>query len=93
GTIAVGSDADIVVFDPNRSTVLSVENQVSLVDYCAFEGREVHGVPETVLSRGRVVYEDGKVTGKPGDGQFIRRTEHMGTLSPQATPTTAVRVR
>ena len=93
GTIAVGTDADIVVFDPNRSTILSVENQVSRVDYCAFEGREVQGVPETVLSRGSVVYEEGQVTGKPGHGQFIRRAEHMGTLSPQAAPTAAVHIR
>jgi dihydropyrimidinase len=70
-----------------------VENQVSRVDYCAFEGREVQGVPETVLSRGQVVYQDGKVTGKPGHGQFIRRAEHLGTLSPQAAPPAAVRVR
>jgi N-acyl-D-aspartate/D-glutamate deacylase len=49
-------------------------------------------VPETVLSRGRVVYEDGKVTGKPGDGQFIRRAEHMGTLSAPPAPSSALRI-
>ncbi len=45
GTIAVGRDADIVVFDPDRITTLSVGSQVSRVDYCTFEGRKVHGVP------------------------------------------------
>lgn len=85
GTIAVGSDADIVVFDPTRSDTISVRNQLSRADYSLFEGRQVVGVPEVVLSRGRVVYEDGKVTGKPGQGTFIRRAEHMGILPPQRT--------
>jgi dihydropyrimidinase len=92
GTIAVGSDADIVVFDPDRTATLSIENQVSRVDYCAFEGREVQGVPETVLSRGTVVYDDGKVTGKPGHGAFVRRAEHMGHLSPQRRPSGTLRI-
>jgi dihydropyrimidinase len=92
GTIAVGSDADIVVFDPDRSTVISAEDQVSKVDYSTFEGREVRGVPEIVLSRGTVVFEDGTVTGKPGHGQFIRRAEHLGRLSPSTTPTSRLHV-
>ncbi len=85
GTIAVGSDADIVIFDHNRKQTLSIENQVSKVDYCSFEGREVTGVPELVLSRGTIVYEDGKVTGQPGHGEFVRRAEHLGTLSPSSS--------
>jgi dihydropyrimidinase len=93
GTIAVGSDADIVVFDPERSETISVENQVSKVDYCAYEGREVTGVPEIVLSRGTVVYEEGKVTGQPGHGSFIRRAEHMGSLTPKRTSAGPLRIR
>jgi dihydropyrimidinase len=92
GTIAVGSDADIVVFDPERSDTISVQNQVSKVDYCAYEGRQVTGVPEMVLSRGTVVYEDGKVTGQPGHGSFIRRAEHMGSLTPQRTSAGPLRI-
>lgn len=80
GTIAVGSDADIVVFDTERTETLSVENQVSKIDYCMFEGREVTGVPEVVLSRGTVVYEDGKVVGEPGHGQYLRRANHLSPL-------------
>jgi len=93
GTIAVGSDADIVVFDPDRSATLSVEGQVSKADYCIFEGREVHGVPEVVLSRGTVVYEDGKVTGQAGHGQFVRRAAHLGSLAGSAAPSNPIRIR
>ena len=63
GTIAVGSDADIVIFDPNRTETISINNPCSHhmnVDYSAYEGFEVTGWTETVLSRGRVViYKDG----------------------------------
>jgi dihydropyrimidinase len=93
GTIAVGSDADIVVFDPERSDTISVQNQVSKVDYCAYEGRQVTGVPEMVLSRGTVVYEEGKVTGQPGHGSYVRRAEHMGSLTPQRTSAGPLRIR
>jgi len=92
GTIAVGSDADIVIFDPDRKQVLSVDNQVSRVDYCAYEGREVQGVPEVVLSRGTVVYEEGRMIGKPGHGAYLSRAEHLGTLSPQVGPSTSLRI-
>jgi dihydropyrimidinase len=87
GTIAVGSDADIVIFDPNRKETLTVETQVSKVDYSSYEGREVTGSPTTVLSRGDVVCENGKVVGKAGRGQFIKRAQHLSTLS--GTPVTS----
>jgi dihydropyrimidinase len=73
GTIAVGSDADIVVFDPERTQVISAATHHMNVDYSAYEGREVQGVVETVLSRGRVVVESGEFKGKAGDGQFLKR--------------------
>ncbi len=75
GTIAVGSDADIVIFDPERKETISVDNQVTHhmnVDYSAYEGFEVTGFTETVLSRGRVVVRDTKLETK-GGGQFIKR--------------------
>ena len=74
GTIAVGSDADIVIFDPNEEMTLSVETHHMNVDYSAYEGMKVRGVTKTVLSRGRVVIDDGKYVGKPGDGQFLKRS-------------------
>ncbi len=73
GTIAVGSDADIVVFDPERTQIISAATHHMNVDYSAYEGREVQGVVETVLSRGRVVVESGEFKGEAGDGQFLKR--------------------
>ncbi|HSP16051.1 MAG TPA: dihydropyrimidinase [Thermoanaerobaculia bacterium] len=73
GTIAVGSDADIVIFDPNEEMTISAKTHHMNVDYSAYEGMRIKGVTKTVLSRGRVVIEDGKYTGKPGQGQFLKR--------------------
>src|SRR5438876_2979744 len=73
GTIAVGSDADIVIFDPNREQTISAKNHHMRVDYSAYEGWRVRGVVETVLSRGNIVVENGEFKGKPGYGQFVRR--------------------
>src|ERR1041385_1381530 len=73
GTIAVGSDADIVIFNPDRAHTISAKTHHMRVDYSAYEGRKVQGVVETVLSRGNVVFENGVFKGKPGDGQFLRR--------------------
>jgi dihydropyrimidinase len=73
GTIAVGSDADIVVFDPDGEQTISAATHHMNVDYSAYEGRKVRGVVETVLSRGRVVVEGGEFKGKAGAGQFLKR--------------------
>ena len=73
GTIAVGSDADIVVFDPERVQTISAATHHMNVDYSAYEGRKVQGVVETVLSRGRIVVEGGEFKGKAGAGQFLKR--------------------
>ena len=73
GTIAVGSDADIVIFNPDKRQTISVDTHHMNVDYNAYEGFEVQGVVETVLSRGNVVIENGEHLGKQGDGQFIKR--------------------
>jgi len=73
GTIAPGSDADLVVFDPNRKETLSAKTHHMNVDYNLYEGREVTGVSETVLSRGKVIVENGKFTGRAGAGSFLKR--------------------
>jgi dihydropyrimidinase len=73
GTIAVGSDADIVIFDPEREQTISAATHHMNVDYSAYEGKKIKGVVETVLSRGRVVIEHGEYKGKSGDGRFIKR--------------------
>lgn len=74
GTIAIGSDADIVIFDPNEEMTISAATHHMNVDYSAYEGMKVKGVTRTVLSRGNVIVEEGKYIGKPGDGQFVRRS-------------------
>ncbi len=73
GTIAVSSDADSVIFRPNRDQTISAQPDHIRVDYSAYEGRKVRGVVDTVLSRGAVIVEDGVFKGKAGDGQFLRR--------------------
>jgi dihydropyrimidinase len=71
GTLAVGADADIVIFDPNRRATLSVDNLHQNVDYCPYEGWEVQGYPTTVLSRGEIIVDDGEFTGSPGRGRYL----------------------
>ena len=78
GTIAVGSDADIVIFDPRAKQTISAATHHMNVDYSAYEGMTIQGAVKTVLSRGRIVIEDGNYTGKPGDGEFLRRGTFSG---------------
>ena len=73
GTIAPGSDADLVIFDPKKKTILSAKTLHMKVDYNPYEGREVAGSAETVLSRGRLVIDRGKFVGRAGSGSFIKR--------------------
>ncbi len=76
GTIAVGSDADLVIFDPARRETISATNPRTHhmnVDYSAYEGFEVEGYPETVILRGQVIVRDGDFVGRPGLGVFLRR--------------------
>lgn len=73
GTIAVGSDADLVIFDPNREQVISAKTHHMRVDYSMFEGIKVKGVPRQVYSRGWLVIDGGKFVGKAGQGEFVRR--------------------
>ncbi len=88
GTIAVGSDADIVIFDPEREMTISRDDPRTHhmnVDYSAYEGFAVRGCTETVLSRGRVVVDKGEYVGRPGDGQFVKRGPYGGAYAPLAT--------
>ena len=73
GTIAIGSDADVVIFDQNAETTFGVDNEHMNVDYSTYEGWTVKGKVETVIQRGRVVIENGEHLGKAGDGQFLKR--------------------
>lgn len=73
GTIAPGSDADLLIFDPERELTISAANQHQRVDYTPYEGVQVQGVPDTVLLRGRVIVQDGQYVGGAGGGQFLAR--------------------
>jgi dihydropyrimidinase len=73
GTIAPGADADIVIYDPAARQTISAQTHHMAVDYSAYEGKEITGKVETVLSRGRVVIDGGAYHGKPGDGAYLRR--------------------
>ncbi len=73
GTIAVGSDADLVIFDPKTDQIMSKALALSRVDYCAYEGMRMHGYPWLVTLRGRVIAREGKVMGRPGTGEFLPR--------------------
>ena len=73
GTIAPGSDADLVIFDPERKMTISAATQHQRVDYTPYEGMPVQGVPDTVLLRGRVIVRNGEYIGGTGGGQYLAR--------------------
>jgi len=73
GTIAPGSDADLVVWDPEKPYTVSVDTNHSNVNYNLFEGTEVVGAPEVVLVRGQVIVEGDRLVAEPGAGQFVKR--------------------
>ncbi|TCZ76513.1 dihydropyrimidinase [Paenibacillus albiflavus] len=79
GTIAVGSDADIVLFDPNVERVLSAETHHMKVDYSAFEGMKVTGEPVSVLSRGEFIIRNKQFVGTVGSGRYIKRNKYGTT--------------
>ncbi len=74
GTVAIGADADLVVWDPEKKHVLSQKTLHMRVDYSPFEGKEITGAPSHVLSRGKVVVQDFKYLGAKGDGHFVKRS-------------------
>ncbi len=93
GTIAIGSDADLVIWDSERTVTISNQLLHHNVDYTPYEGMTIQGWPEIVLSRGTVVYQQGELTANPGRGQFLpcdrppyakpyRRDHHRSTPLP-----------
>ncbi|MFC4799020.1 dihydropyrimidinase [Neobacillus sp. GCM10023253] len=79
GTISIGADADLVIFDPKIERVLSAETHHMAVDYNAFEGMKVTGEPVSVLVRGEYVVRDKQFVGKPGSGQYLKREKYSST--------------
>jgi len=85
GTIAIGSDADIVIFDPEREETISYFNSHTHhmnIDYNAYEGMPVKGFTETVFSRGRMIIDKGQYLGRAGDGEFVKRGAYGGMYTP-----------
>ncbi|WP_019241605.1 MULTISPECIES: dihydropyrimidinase [Bacillus] len=76
GTLAIGSDADIVIFDPNVERVISAKTHHMAVDYNAFEGLKITGEPISVLIRGEFVVRDKKFVGNLGSGKFLKRAKY-----------------
>jgi dihydropyrimidinase len=89
GTIAVGSDADLVVFDPERKVMISASTHHSKSDYNLFEGTEVTGTPEVVILRGNVLVENDELVASPGIGQFVRRARFGEELKGRGAPVAA----
>ncbi len=78
GSLAVGSDADMIIFDPKAEQTLSKSLSLSRADYSPYEGMKVRGTTWLVLQRGRVIAREGKVMGRPGAGEFLARTRFSG---------------
>ena len=74
GSVSVGADADLVIYDPNRRRTISAKTHHMDVDYSCYEGREVQGASDVVLSRGSVIVRNGEFTGRKGHGRFIKRS-------------------
>ena len=74
GAITAGAHADVVVYDPTATSRISAETHHMNMDYSCFEGFEINGAVQTVLSRGRVVVDGGEYLGSPGDGRYLRRS-------------------
>ncbi len=80
GTIAVGSDADIVVWDPKKRETVSARTHHMNVDYNLFEGRKINGGPEKVFLRGKQIVDGDRWLGQMGQGQFLKRNAHAAVL-------------
>lgn len=74
GTLAPGSDGDVIVIDPDTDTLISAITHHSRADYSLYEGKRVKGTPELVVSRGKIIAKNGDFLGNAGDGQFLKRT-------------------
>jgi dihydropyrimidinase len=80
GAVAVGSDADLVVWDPAKEKVIGAAHQQSAIDYNVFEGKAVKGLPRFTLTRGQVAVHDGEIRTEEGHGEFVAR-EPNGAVS------------
>jgi dihydropyrimidinase len=89
GSVAVGSDADLVIFDPNRQVTISASTHHSKADYSLYEGTTVTGAPDVVLLRGNILVENDELVASPGIGQFVRRARFGEELAQSKTASPA----
>jgi dihydropyrimidinase len=73
GAVAVGSDADLVVWDPTRTKTISAKQQFSRIEYNVFEGFACTGAPVVTLSRGKIAFKEGDLRAEKGDGRYVER--------------------
>ena len=73
GAVAVGSDADLVVWDPSATKTITTAGSLSKVGYNVFEGRQVTGLAKVTLSQGNIVWIDGELRTEPGAGRYVNR--------------------
>ena len=76
GTIAIGSDADIVIWDPEATMTITQSAMHNAMDYSSYEGRNVKGLPRTVMLRGKTIVENREYVGEPGEGRFLKRARY-----------------
>jgi dihydropyrimidinase len=80
GCIAPGSDADILIFDPEKEHTISSKTHHMNVDYSAYEGRKVKGKTKTVILRGSIAIDNETLKVKPGFGNFVKREKVNGII-------------
>jgi dihydropyrimidinase len=90
GTIAIGSDADLLVWDPNAEMTVTQSSLHHAVDYTNYEGMTIRGLPRTVTLRGQVIAQDREFVGEPGKGQYLHRGKSGRQTHESAPVTTAV---
>ena len=77
GTLLPGSDADLVIFDPDKERVLTQRDMHSAVDYTCYEGMAVKGDIDLVMQRGKVIVKDNEFLGTRGDGRYLKRAKSV----------------
>lgn len=85
GAIVLDADADLAIWNPERETIITASRLHSAAGYTPYEGKVIHGWPEVVVSRGRIVVQDGQLLAAPGSGQYLRR--HAPNLQPHLPAT------
>lgn len=76
GSITIGKDADLVLYDPKKEMQISVSNMHSDYDHTIWEGKRMQGYPVATYLRGKLIYQDGTFVGEPGYGEYIKRAPH-----------------